>query len=121
MQRTGSGWRLHSADGTSAAYDHVLLAVPVEQARSLLQGIDPEAASLMAMPSSSAVIAGFGYDADNAPVLPKGFGFLAPEGEDCRLLAATFADQKFADRAPAGGKSLRAYFGGSTADELMGQ
>ena len=121
MQRTDSGWLMHAADGTSKAYDHVLLAVPVEQARLLLQSIDSEAASLMAIPTSSAVIAGFGFDPDGAPELPKGFGFLAPEGEDCKLLAATFADQKFAGRVPPNGKSLRAYFGGASADDLMSQ
>ena len=119
LQRTGAGWTIHSADGESNAYDHVLLAVPVRQACALLQGTDPEAAQLMDLPSSSAVIAGFGFDAEHAPTLPRGFGFLAPEGEDCRLLAATFADQKFAHRVPPAGKSLRAYFGGATADELM--
>ena len=99
MQRTASGWLLHSSDGNSEAYDHVLLAIPVEQARALLQSIDSEAADLMEIPTSSAVIAGFGFDPDHAPVLPNGFGFLAPEGEGCKLLAATFADQKFAHRA----------------------
>ena len=121
IERTNAGWVIHCVDGRRDAYNHVLLAVPVQQACALLQTIDVEAAGLMSLPSSSAVIAGFGYDADHAPVLPKGFGFLAPEGEDCSLLAATFADQKFAHRAPPGGKSLRAYFGGTTADELMTQ
>jgi oxygen-dependent protoporphyrinogen oxidase len=119
MQRTDAGWLLHSAHGQSEGYDHVLLAAPVKQARALLQSTDAEAARLMDLPSSSAVIAGFGFDAEDAPALPKGFGFLAPESEGCKLLAATFADQKFAHRAPPGGKSLRAYFGGASADELM--
>ena len=119
MERTGSGWLLHSADGRVEACDHVMLALPVQQAGALLRSIDPKAAELMNLPTSSAVIAGFGFDAEHAPVLPRGFGFLAPEGEDCTLLAATFADQKFVDRVPSGGKSLRAYFGGATADDLM--
>ena len=119
MQRRNSGWLLHSADGVSEAYDHLLLAAPVQQASALLATIDATAADLMRLPASSAVIAGFGFQAAGAPVFPKGFGFLAPEGEDCRLLAATFADQKFAHRVPPGGKSLRAYFGGDTADALL--
>ena len=119
MQRTDTGWLLHSADGNIEACDHVLLAVPVQQAKTLLQSTDADAARLLAIPTSSAVIAGFGFDPGNAPAPPKGFGFLAPEGEDCKLLAATFADQKFEHRVPPGGKSLRAYFGGATADGLM--
>jgi protoporphyrinogen/coproporphyrinogen III oxidase len=96
-----------------------MLATPVRQAAALLRPIDQRAAELIDMPSSSAVIAGFGYTAEVAPTLPAGFGFLSPDGEDCKLLAATFADQKFENRAPAGGKSLRAYFGGERADALM--
>lgn len=119
MQRTDCGWMLHFPDGYSDTYDHVLLAVPVQGARALLQSVDAEAADLVNLPTSSAVIAGFGFDAEHAPTLPRGFGFLAPQEEGNKLLAATFADQKFAHRVPPGGKSLRAYFGGATADTLM--
>ena len=121
MERTEPGWLLHDDRGTAKAYDHVMLAVPVRVAASLLAATDAQAASLMNLPSSSAVIAGFGYTADAAPKLPAGFGFLSPEGEDCQLLAGTFADQKFHGRVPAGGKSVRAYFGGARADALMPQ
>ena len=119
MERTEAGWTLHAADGSQSEYDHVLLAAPVQQARALLHKTAPEAASLMDLPTSSAVIAGFGYAKQVAPAVPRGFGFLAPEGEGSKLLAATFADQKFESRVPEGGKSLRAYFGGAVADRLI--
>ena len=119
MHRAGSGWLLHDDAAQELAVDHVLLAVPVKQARALLQPLDARAAELMHLPTSSAVIAGFGFAEGATPAVPAGFGFLAPEGEDCSLLAATFADQKFVDRVPSGGKSLRAYFGGATADAMM--
>ncbi len=121
MERTATGWRLHYSNAESAEFDYVLLAVPVKQARKLLQPTDEPAAELVNLPTSSAVVAGFGYTAKHAPSLPAGFGFLAPESEHCKLLAATFADQKFAGRVPTGGKSLRAYFGGASADALIPQ
>lgn len=121
MERTANGWRLHYADATPAEFDHLLLALPVKQARKLLESVDARAAELVNLPTSSAVIAGFGFSADHAPSLPAGFGFLAPESEHCRLLAGTFADQKFDHRVPAGGKSVRAYFGGANADALLSQ
>lgn len=121
IERTASGWRLHYAHAPRAEFNHLLLALPVKQARKLLEPVDARAAELVNVPTSSAVIAGFGFSAHHAPSLPAGFGFLAPEGEHCRLLAGTFADQKFGHRVPAGGKSVRAYFGGANADALMAQ
>ena len=121
MKRTSSGWVLRDDRGLSVPYDHVMLAVPVRVAARLLAPIDAKAASLLQIPSSSALIAGFGYARNAAPTLPAGFGFLSPDGEDCQLLAGTFADQKFDGRVPTGGKSVRAYFGGATADALMAQ
>ena len=90
MQRTISGWLLHYDDGQEEAFDHLLLAVPVKQARALLEPVDARAAELVNLPTSSAVIAGFGFAATSPIEVPAGFGFLAPEGEDCTLLAATF-------------------------------
>jgi len=119
MQRTPGGWTLRDNLGNETAFDHVMLAAPVRVAAALVVPIDAEAASLLKIPSSSAVIAGFGYTPEAAPQLPAGFGFLSPEGEDCQLLAGTFADQKFDGRAPQGGKSIRAYFGGERADALI--
>ncbi|SEB78954.1 protoporphyrinogen oxidase [Terriglobus roseus] len=119
MERTSVGWQLQDTLGAEKTYDHVMLAAPVHVAASLLEPVNAEAAALLNIPSSSAVIAGFGYAADAAPKLPAGFGFLSPDGEDCQLLAGTFADQKFDGRVPPSGKSVRAYFGGARADALI--
>ena len=60
--------------------------------------------------------------------LPAGFGFLVPPNEvrskdlldpaEPLLLACTFTDQKFADRVPAGGRMLRAFFGGKNGERM---
>jgi oxygen-dependent protoporphyrinogen oxidase len=42
-----------------------------------------------------------------------------PESNSHRLLACTFVDQKFPGRVPAGGKLLRAFFGGEAGAALM--
>ncbi|MGI4758679.1 MAG: protoporphyrinogen oxidase [Janthinobacterium lividum] len=119
MQRTTRGWLLQYNNGGSEEFDYVLLAVPVKTARKLLEPLDARSAELVNLPTSSAVIAAFGYAAPHTLSLPAGFGFLAPESEHRTLLAATFADQKFESRVPQGGKSLRAYFGGANADALI--
>ncbi len=119
MHRTTSGWLLTFASGEQEAFDHVLLATPVAESRRLLQDIAPEAADLLRIPSSAAVIAAFGFAGGHFPTLPNGFGFLAPSGAGCALLAGTFADQKFPSRVPPGGKLIRAYFGGGQAEALL--
>jgi oxygen-dependent protoporphyrinogen oxidase len=112
------GWLLGTAREVER-FDAVMMAAPVDVARSLLEPVDARAAELMEMDASSAVVVGFGFaDATNFPV-PPGFGFLVPHGSGSLLLAATFMDQKFADRVPERGRLLRAFFGGAAAERLM--
>jgi protoporphyrinogen/coproporphyrinogen III oxidase len=112
------GWLV----GTEKAvdrFDAVLMAAPVDVARSLLNPVDVRAAELMETESSSAVVVAFGFpDATKFP-LPPGFGFLVPPGSGSLLLACTFVDQKFDDRVPQDGRLVRAFFGGAAAERLM--
>jgi protoporphyrinogen/coproporphyrinogen III oxidase len=100
-------------------FDAVLMATPVDVARSLLKPVDARAAELMEMESSSAVVVGFGLPDAAKFALPPGFGFLVPPGSGNLLLACTFVDQKFDDRVPQGGRLVRAFFGGAAAERLM--
>jgi protoporphyrinogen/coproporphyrinogen III oxidase len=100
-------------------FDAVLMATPVDVARSLLKPVDARAAELMEMESSSAVVVGFGLPDATKFALPPGFGFLVPPGSGSLLLACTFVDQKFEDRVPQGGRLVRAFFGGAAAERLM--
>jgi len=117
LRRAVSGWEVATATGFEA-FDAVMIAAPVDVARALLEPIAPAAAALMWMEASSAVVAGFGFDA--ALDLPGGFGFLVPPGSSkSSLLAGTFVDQKFPHRAPEGSRLLRGFFGGAIADRLL--
>ena len=112
------GWLVGTARGVER-FDAVMMAAPVDVARTLLQPVEERAARLMEMDASSAVVVGFGF-ADAAKfAVPPGFGFLVPPGSDNLLLACTFVDQKFDDRVPEGGRLLRAFFGGKAAERLM--
>jgi len=117
LRRASAGWEIATGAGWDG-FDAVMIAAPVDVARALLGPIAPDAAGLMEMEASSAVVAGFGFD---APVdLPGGFGFLVPPVSSVSaLLAGTFVDQKFPFRAPDGGRLLRGFFGGATADRLL--
>jgi oxygen-dependent protoporphyrinogen oxidase len=112
------GWLVGSAKEVER-FDSVMMAAPVDVARSLLEPVDARAAELMKMDASSAVVVGFGFpDATKFPV-PRGFGFLVPAGSANRLMACTFVDQKFDHRVPRGGRVVRAFFGGAAAERLM--
>jgi oxygen-dependent protoporphyrinogen oxidase len=103
---------------------HVLLATPVDAARSLLRPADAAAAALIPSEASSAVLATFCWHAEAAREfsVPDGFGFLAPQNPDDteQLLACTFVDQKFEGRAPAGARVIRVFFGGASAQAMNG-
>jgi protoporphyrinogen/coproporphyrinogen III oxidase len=127
VRRGATGWEVETVAGRES-FDGLMLAVPVDVAGGLLRETDQRATELMAMEASSAVVVGFGFDRGFA--LPQGFGFLVPPKAGARgatsdtgssLLAGTFMDQKFEDRVPEGGRLLRGFFGGATADRLLGQ
>jgi oxygen-dependent protoporphyrinogen oxidase len=112
------GWLVGTARGVER-FDALLMAAPVDVARTLLRPVDARAAELMEMDASSAVIVGFGFPDASKFNVPPGFGFLVPPGSENLLLACTFVDQKFNHRVPEGGRLVRAFFGGEAAMRLM--
>ena len=109
VQHSTHRWQLQSNDGNFDDHvcDTLIVATPAHVTRRLL----PEFAPFLPAEESSAIIAAFGFDQDFD--LPAGFGFLVPHGEGNSLLAGTFVDQKYPDRAPQGKRLLRAFFGGT--------
>ena len=133
LRRTIAGWTVRTVATDLAGSPHrvsdaqvhhfreILLATPVAVTAQLLHPVSRRTSQLVDIPASSAVTVAFAFAPGSGVTWPKGFGFLAPPGEGSRLLAATFADQKFPDRVPPGGRLVRAYFGGPTADRLIAQ
>jgi oxygen-dependent protoporphyrinogen oxidase len=117
IARSGVKWGVNGE-----VYDAVMLATPVDVTRSLLHPIDAEAATLLPKDASSAVLAALAWPEQTARTftIPSGFGFLVPASSHDvhQLLACTFVEQKFTQRAPGGARVLRAFFGGSSADTL---
>jgi len=114
------GWRITTPSGEDD-FAALLLATPSHVSADLLRLTDPAASALMQLETSSAVLAGFAFKQHFE--LPQGFGFLVPSGSahtgGSKLLAGTFVDQKFNHRVPSGGRLLRGFFGGATADALL--
>ena len=115
--RTG-GWSV-SAGLKSDHFNAVILALPAHAAAQLLSLCGPElSAELAAIGYSSSITVGLGYDRDVRQSLPPGFGFLVPQSEGKRLLAATFVHNKFPHRAPDDRALLRCFFAGSNAENI---
>jgi len=109
----------------SSQFDHTVIAASADSTRSLLCDVNPAVTELLPREASSAILVAFAWSADQASTfsIPSGFGFLVPQGSarSDQLLACTFVDQKFPNRAPNGSRILRAFFGGPTAESLNTQ
>jgi oxygen-dependent protoporphyrinogen oxidase len=126
IKREGKLWCLKTSTPTSSGkskrhFQHVMIAAPIATARMLLDPLNTTAAGLIPTSASSAVLATFVWTGEAATSisLPEGFGFLVPAGSrESKLLACTFADQKFPNRVPKGGRVMRAFYGGATAETM---
>ena len=118
MQPSSVGWRVFTGS-QSACFDAVLVALPAPAATLVIRDASLElAAELGAIPYSSSITVGLGYDRSVRQSLPPGFGFLVPRSEGKRLLAATFAHNKFPQRAPEDRALLRCSFAGTNAEQV---
>ncbi len=116
-----AAFRVRLEDGRTLEGDAVIFAMPAHAASRLLESLNARLAELLAgIPYSSAMTVSLGYDARAVETLPPGHGFLVPWREKRRLLACTFVDRKFPDRAPAGKALLRCFLGGSRDPDVLG-
>jgi protoporphyrinogen/coproporphyrinogen III oxidase len=122
IARAEEKWRV-DAGGDSEEFDALILAAPPHVTRGLLEPVDAGLAALLAMEATSAIVVALAFDREAAQsiALPQGFGYLVPpqSGDEDALLACTFVQQKFSQRAPAGCVLLRAFFGGEVAQRWM--
>jgi len=117
--RPESGKWLVIAGGRTEEFDGVIVGTPAYVTSALLCESNAEFRSTLAsIRYSSSVTMAFAYDVEISGVLPPGFGFLLPETENERLIAATFVHNKFPHRAPDGCALIRCFLGG-TRDEAI--
>jgi oxygen-dependent protoporphyrinogen oxidase len=126
-----TGWCITSAAG-SEQFDAVVLATPPHVTGPLLRQLNRKGdrmADLLPQQATSAIVVALAFAPEQAARLriPRGFGFVVPQAsgqagaEEYPLLACTFVDQKFPGRVPKGAVLLRAFFGGHSADALLGE
>jgi protoporphyrinogen/coproporphyrinogen III oxidase len=123
-------WKVVTEAGEDR-FDAVVLTTPLHGTRVLLQQLENGAhlAGLLPQQATSAIVVAFAFAPAQAARmrLPRGFGFVVPQafggesGPSHQLLACTFVHQKFPGRAPEGAVLLRAFFGGQSAESLLGE
>ncbi len=108
------------APADRAPYDHVILATPAAVAARLLAPHAKIAAGELATiesASSAIVVLTVPRNAIRRP--PGAFGFVVPAIENRRILAASFASEKFAGRAPDSHMIIRVFLGGALRPDLL--
>jgi protoporphyrinogen/coproporphyrinogen III oxidase len=113
------GWTV-SAGYQSDQFDAVIIAAPAHAAAAVLEAVDATLARELAeINYASSVTVTLGYDEGVRRSLPPGFGFLVPRSTGHRMLAATFAHNKFPDRAPTNRALVRCFLGGARDEEIL--
>ncbi len=120
------GWRLrlHSehAEMNSGIgpFEHVVLATPASVSSKLLQAHSPIATeNLAAIETASTAIAVLGIRRRDMARPPEAFGFVVPAIENRRILAGSFASEKFDGRASQDDVIARVFMGGALQSQLL--
>ncbi|HUO94881.1 MAG TPA: protoporphyrinogen oxidase [Steroidobacteraceae bacterium] len=115
IERQGAGFRIHAGGATDV--DRLVLGTPAYVTARLLAGLDaPLAAALARIEYSPIAVVGFGYRGLAHPL--DGFGLLTTSAARLPVLGVLWDSSVFPDRAPPGGKILRAMLGGQRNPEL---
>ncbi len=116
LGRRNGGFALGLAGGGNVPADAVLLALPAAASARLLSSLDPELSALLgAIRMASSAIVTLAWAREDVPHPLDAFGFVVPQVEQRRILAATFSSVKFDGRSPPGVALMRAFLGGDLA------
>lgn len=112
------------------AFDDVVLAVPAAASARLLATFDDAChhdaiqtvvSDLNSIPTASTAIVVMAVRRTSVARMPATFGFVVPPSENRRILAGSFASEKFAGRAPEGYVIIRAFVGGVLQPDILSQ
>lgn len=121
LQPLGDGaWEVTAGGGSPQRFDHVVLATPPRVAAGLLRPVAAVAADLLAsIESASTALVVLALRRSDIERPADTFGFVVPPKEHRRILAASFASEKFEGRAPQDHVLVRVFLGGALQSELL--
>jgi protoporphyrinogen/coproporphyrinogen III oxidase len=114
-------WRIDvGANHEAKQFDAVILALPAHAAARALQSLDTGlSAELATISYAGCVVVSCGFRRDQIAHPLDGFGFVVPQIEGRKIVAGSFASNKFPGRAPHDDVLIRTFVGGSLQPELM--
>lgn len=118
IQREYGQWTLVASDGSSSAFDHVVLALPsfdVARIEGFPADLIPD---LERLPYNPVTVVGLGFERSQVDHPLDGFGFLVPRIEGRRILGTLFSSTLWPHAAPAEKVLLRTMVGGGRQPEL---
>jgi len=123
LQRGDDGrWQLTLCDAGGSRtepFDRVIVALPAPAAAKLLEPVDSTLADELAgIPYAGASVVVLTYRRSEVDHSLDGFGAVVPQIEGRRILAISFASNKFPGRAPDDCILLRVFVGGALQPEL---
>ena len=112
-------WRVSHSQGKDD-FDHVVVACPASAASNLLEQHAPNASKhLGQIECASAAIVVLGVKLSDVSRPANTFGFVVPAVENRKILAGSFASNKFSGRAPEGHLLVRVFIGGVLQAHLL--
>jgi oxygen-dependent protoporphyrinogen oxidase len=107
-------YAVHLSDGSSDAFDRLVLAVPAYAQAHILRDLSPAIAALVAeIPYPPLAVVCTGYRKERLERVPDGFGFLVPSRERRHILGTVVDSNVFPNRAPEDSVLLRSMVGGA--------
>lgn len=101
-------------------FDAVIIATPAHVAAQLLRRHDSALADeLAAIEYAGCAVVSLVYKREQIAHSLDGFGFVVPSIEERRIIAASFASQKFTGRAPRDAAVIRVFIGGALQPQLV--
>jgi len=127
QRASDNNWRLECTSGpppsalrSPPSFHALILAVPAHAAARLLDRHDAAlAAELATIEYAGCNVVSLGFKRGHIEHSLDGFGFVVPQIERRRIIAASFASQKFPGRTPSDSVLIRVFIGGALQPELL--
>ncbi|MBQ9874677.1 MAG: protoporphyrinogen oxidase [Thermoguttaceae bacterium] len=120
VERDGDAWRVVDEAGKAERFDGVVLASDPASASAALRESAPEVADLYGQTERTGVaIVHLAYKNEQVRRPMQGMGFVVPTSEGNGVVAGSFSNYKYPNRAPEGTTLLRVFVGGARAPEML--